>query len=73
MKSYLVIWRGDEATFMQSEVKIGITDPMQMMNSDWLEEASKSEGYSKSETEALIAGSYDLICVCEMPTIFYNQ
>ena len=69
---YLVIWRGDEAEFFQSEVDLGICDPRQMLNSDWVELASKTEGYSKSETEELIANSYELICVCDMPEAFYN-
>ena len=70
--TYLVIWRGDEAQFFQSEVNLGICDPRQMLNSDWVELASKTEGYSKSETEELIANSYELICVCDMPEAFYN-
>jgi len=69
---YLVIWRGDEAEFYQSEVDLGICDPRQMLNSDWVEMASKTEGYSKSETEELIFDSYELICVCNMPDNFYN-
>ena len=69
---YLVIWRGDEAEFYQSEVNLDICDPRRMLNSDWVEMASKTEGYSKSETEELIANSYELICVCDMPEAFYN-
>ena len=69
---YLVIWRGDESEFYQSEVDLDNCDPRQMLNSDWVEMASKTEGYSKSETEELIANSYELICVCDMPEKFYN-
>ena len=72
-KSYLVVWRGDEAEFFQSQVCIGVNDPKQMANSDWVEEASKTEGYSESETEELLATSYELILVCDFPETFYND
>jgi len=41
--TYLAVWRGDECEFIQSEVEIGINDPHQMTNNDWVVAAALSE------------------------------
>jgi hypothetical protein len=70
--TYLAVWRGDECEFIQSEVEIGINDPHQMTNNDWVVAAALSEDYSPEDAQALIEQGYELILVCPMPTAFFN-
>jgi hypothetical protein len=73
---YLVIWRGDEDEFMQSEVDIGILDPHQMSNNEWAHAAALSEGYSRADADQLVNGTgngYELILACPMPSAFYEK
>lgn len=72
MKSYLVVWR-DEGEFTQSQVLMGVVDPHQMTNNEWVYDAAISEGYSEEEAKDLINRGYELILVCDFPSVFYDQ
>ena len=71
-KKFLVIWRGDEAEFMQTEVYGKHIIASEMDNGNWVEDAALAEGYSPDELRILFDRGYDLICVCDMPENFYN-
>jgi hypothetical protein len=68
-QTYLVVWRADHDNFLQSAVDIGILDPQQMTNDEWVEAAADVEDYEGSVLE----DGYDLILVCPMPEVFYDQ
>lgn len=69
--TYLVVWR-DDGEFLQSMVDIGVTDPHQMTNNDWVIAAAKSEDWSDEEAAALTENGYELILVCDFPATFYD-
>jgi predicted DNA-binding protein (MmcQ/YjbR family) len=71
MSTYLVVWRQDHDNFIHSEVDLGIVDPMQMSNNEWVTEAAKSEGYTAEELSDLLRHGYELILAVPMPSIFY--
>jgi hypothetical protein len=72
-QTYLVVWRGTEDQFVQSEVDLGICDPKQMTNNEWVREASLTEGYSAEDAAELTENGYELILVCPMPEAFFDQ
>jgi hypothetical protein len=70
--TYLVVWRQD-GEFLQSQVNIGILDPRQMSNNDWVSAAAKSEGYTSQDVADMLASGYEMILVCDFPAAFYDQ
>ena len=71
-KKFLVIWRGDEDDFMQTEVYGKGVITSKMDDENWVEVAALAEGYSPDELRELFDRGYELICVCDMPDTFYN-
>ena len=71
-KKFLVIWRGEEDDFMQTEVGGLTIAPSEMNDENWVEVAALDEGYSTDELRELFYRGYELICVCDMPDTFYN-
>lgn len=69
---YLVVW-ADDCGVIQSKVCLGIRDPHQMENNDWIFEAAKSEGYSDKEAQSLVERGYDLYLVSDFPSAFYDD
>jgi hypothetical protein len=67
---YLVVW-SDEGDVIQSEVELGILDPWQMTNNDWVTQAAKSESYTEEEIAPLLDRGYSLFLVCDMPERFF--
>jgi len=72
-QTYLVVWRGTEDRFIHSEVDLGICDPKQMTNNEWVREAALTEDYSAEAAAELIKDGYELILVCQMPEAFFDQ
>lgn len=60
MTIYTVIWRDDGDDYMFTEVDLGILDPLQMSNLEWVLEAANIEYSEWSETEQIQAKA-DLI------------
>lgn len=55
MTTYTVIWRDDGDDFMFTEVDLGILDPLQMSNIEWVLEAADVEYSEWSESEQIQA------------------
>lgn len=65
---YTVIWRDAGDDFMFTEVDLGILDPLQMSNLEWVLEAANVEYGEWSEAEqtkakADLLDGYDLLAV----------
>ena len=70
-QTFLVVWR-DDGEHLQSSVDIGITDPHQMTNNDWVVAAARSEGWSDEDAAALVEQGYELLLVCDFPARFFD-
>lgn len=66
MKKYLVIWGFDSFEFIQSEVETD-ADPYLLTAEDWMLLAAQSE-----EIKVNSEDSWDLYCVIDNPTYFYQ-
>ena len=69
---YLVVWRGDEDNFLQSSVWLD-TPPENLTNGEWVYRAALTEDYSTEDAETLLESGYELILVCPMPSVFYEN
>jgi hypothetical protein len=66
MSEYFVVWAGDDGVITQSKVET-ICDPLMMTPHDWVMLAAESEDTVIEEWE-----SYDLFCVIDHPSTFYQ-
>lgn len=71
LKSYLIVWRGDEDDFFQTVVELE-GDALDIPTNKWVTLAALAEGYSLDDARDLVERGYDCILVCDAPTNYYG-